>query len=115
MKSRTSFFNATVFKKNIARFAPLWGLYFVFLIIMFSGANASYQAFIAANIRDLIHAISIANLIYGGLCANVLFGDGHVLLMPMRSIPSHDFQDWAWKSKFYNHAKRSDAGDWPDW
>ena len=47
--------------------------------------------------------------------ANVLFGDGHVMLMPMRSIPSHDLQDWAWKSKFYNHAKRSDAGDWPDW
>ena len=32
MKSRISFFNATVFKKNLTRFAPAWGLYTVLLV-----------------------------------------------------------------------------------
>ena len=29
MKSKTSFFNATVFRKDITRFAPLWALYLI--------------------------------------------------------------------------------------
>ena len=33
MKSRTSFFNPTVLKKDITRFAPLWGLYTVFMLL----------------------------------------------------------------------------------
>ena len=29
MKSRTSFFNVTVLRKNLTRFAPLWALFAV--------------------------------------------------------------------------------------
>ena len=34
MKSRTSFFNITLFKKDITRFAPLWVLYTVAMSLM---------------------------------------------------------------------------------
>ena len=34
MKSRTSFFNPTVFKKDLTRFAPTWALYTVGLFMM---------------------------------------------------------------------------------
>jgi len=33
MKSRTSFCNKTLLRKNIARFAPLWGIYLLCLLI----------------------------------------------------------------------------------
>ena len=37
MKSKTSFFNKTVFKKNMTLFSPLWAGYLVFLSIMVPG------------------------------------------------------------------------------
>ena len=37
MKLRTSFFNPAVLKKDITRFAPVWGLYSVFLLLLFIG------------------------------------------------------------------------------
>ena len=33
MKSRTSFFHKTVFKKDLIRFAPAWGIYTIFLLL----------------------------------------------------------------------------------
>ena len=33
MQSKTSFFNFTAFKKDLTRFAPLWGLYALCLIL----------------------------------------------------------------------------------
>lgn len=37
MKSKTSFFNKTIFKKNMTLFSPLWAGYLVFLAIMVPG------------------------------------------------------------------------------
>ena len=37
MKSKTSFFNKTIFKKNMTLFSPLWAGYLVFLSIMVPG------------------------------------------------------------------------------
>ena len=34
MKSKTSFFNKTVFEKNIKLFWPLWALYMIILLLM---------------------------------------------------------------------------------
>ena len=33
MKSRTSFFNFTVLRKDITRYAPVWGLYAIGLLL----------------------------------------------------------------------------------
>ena len=34
MKSRTSFFNTTVLRKDITRFAPAWGLYLTGMLLI---------------------------------------------------------------------------------
>ena len=44
MKLRTSFFNPTVFKKDLTRFAPTWVLYTVGLFMMMAIClNAPYD------------------------------------------------------------------------
>ncbi len=76
MKSRTSFFNATVFKKNITRFAPVWALYSVFLLmlmVLLAVDNTSF--YFASNIADSIAPFAIGNFFYALVCAQLLFGD----------------------------------------
>ena len=75
MKSRTSFFNTTVLKKDITRFAPLWGLYIVFLIILFLTGQRENTILSANAVANMLSEMSLLNLVYGGLCANLLFGD----------------------------------------
>ena len=77
MKLKTSFFNTTVLKKDITRFAPLWGLYTVFTLLflfLFFGDGRD-PANIAADAPYIMMAMGIVNFIYAGLCAMVLFGD----------------------------------------
>ena len=77
MKSRTSFFNSGVLKKDILRFAPLWGIYtvlmllYLFLAIESSGVPAEF----AGNADDIMQIMGIVNFCYGGLAALLLFGD----------------------------------------
>lgn len=76
MKSRTSFFNGTLLKKDITRFAPLWGVYALFLLVVFlTGASNDHKEILANTLANTMPDMAIVNLIYGGLCANVLFGD----------------------------------------
>lgn len=76
MKSKTSFFNTAVLKKDITRFAPVWGLYILFLLVDFlTGARNDQKEILAASLADMMETMSIVNLIYGGICANILFGD----------------------------------------
>ena len=76
MKSRTSFFNGTVLRKDITRFCPVWALYLVFLLMwaffMFDHDSIWYGM---ADIVDSITTFSIVNLIYGFIVASLLFGD----------------------------------------
>lgn len=74
MKSRISFFNKTLFKKDITRFAPLWVLYTVgLLLVLLSGGRApgAYGKFLG----DSIAAFGVVNLLYAALAAQLLFGD----------------------------------------
>ena len=77
MKSRTSFFNKTVFKKDVTRFAPLWGLYTLcmvmgmMLLVQGSGNGYSFQ-------RDLCSLPQVMNMInfgYAVLVVQLLFSD----------------------------------------
>ena len=80
MKSRTSFFNGTVLKKDITRFAPVWALHTVFLLLsIFSIFSASkLLASISAN-NELTYSFSNIGsgmpLFLGFLCGTLLFGD----------------------------------------
>ena len=75
MKLRTSFFNTTVLKKDITRFAPVWGLYSVAMLLVLMGLSQSDAGRTARDFVYFFDSISIIQLIYGGICAILLFGD----------------------------------------
>ena len=76
MKSRISFFDKAVLRKDITRFAPLWAIYLIggllVLMTMVAGRNYSYAA---QDLAEVIGSFSIINMIYAALCAQSLFGD----------------------------------------
>ena len=78
MRSKTSCFNGTLFKKNMARFAPLWLLYtlalLLGLVLMYTENNSSNFWF-ASNVGEMIQYASIINLVYAPMVAILLFGD----------------------------------------
>lgn len=76
MKSRTSFFNQTVFKKDVTRFAPAWGAYLIVLVLtLISLGDRSYAYYRVQNIQTAINVVAWANLIYAAVVAQLLFGD----------------------------------------
>ena len=77
MKSRTSSFK-TIFFKDITRFAPVWVLYLIGgLLIMGSVMvnNLSDSQYHARGLAESIGGLSILNLLYAPVCAQMLFGD----------------------------------------
>jgi len=76
MKSKTSFFNGTVFRKDLTRFAPAWGIYSVILLLAWAVLMAEATPYYrASNVADLVGVMAIANLVYAFLNAQLLFGD----------------------------------------
>lgn len=77
MKSRTSFFDKTAFRKDVTRFAPAWGLYSVGLVLILTALwlNDSMPYRNSCNIAELIPVTAVANLCYAFLSAQLLFGD----------------------------------------
>lgn len=76
MKSRTSFCNPTVFKKNLTRFAPVWVVYTIFLLLYMTtilGLGSEYR--VACNAADAIPYMAVINLIYAFAVTVMLFGD----------------------------------------
>jgi len=79
MKSRTSFFNVSVLRKDITRFAPVWGLYTIFMLLYLylSLEGERSAAYFASDAPYIMQFMGTVNLIYAGLCALLLFGDLH--------------------------------------
>ena len=76
MKSRTSFFNKTVFRKDFTRFAPAWSAYAVLMLMMLiSMADRPMAYYRLQNVRDSITMMSWVNLIYAAVVAQLIFGD----------------------------------------
>lgn len=78
MKSRTSFFNGNVLKKDVTRFSPVWSLYAIGLALtIFSLYTSSVRQSddLAENLSYMLKAFSVVNLIYGIVNAMLLFGD----------------------------------------
>ena len=76
MKLRTSFFNPTVFKKDLTRFAPTWALYTIGLFMMMAIClDAPSDYFKAESIVDTISLMAGFNLGYALLNGQLLFGD----------------------------------------
>ena len=76
MKSRISCFDTATFKKDITRFVPLWALYAVgLLLIMLSTISGTLWTHPVRLLDTSLEALSLANLLYGALCAQLLFGE----------------------------------------
>jgi len=77
MKSGMSFFNGAVLKKDILRFAPVWGLYTVCLLYTLS-ISSLFSLFELSNSETARILLVIENpvlAIYAFICATTLFGD----------------------------------------
>jgi len=78
MKSKTSFFNTSLLRRDLVRYAPAWVLYGVFLVLIFAGNLLdNTPAGIARTLGESVQYFSILNLIYAMLCAQLLLGDLH--------------------------------------
>ena len=75
MKSRTSFFNLTAFRKTLTRFAPVLALYTVLLLLVLFGLSGQSGSAIAEDILQLMQVTAWSSLIYAGVVAMFLFGD----------------------------------------
>ena len=75
MKSRTSFFNATVLRKDITRFAPAWGLYLTAMLLVLLTVLTDTDYHLAVDMGLTINLLSIVNLGYALVCGALLFGD----------------------------------------
>lgn len=76
MKSRISFFNPTIFKKNLTRFAPVWGLYTLCLLMgLMVMADTNLHFWFVANLGECITVMPAVNLCYALVCSMLLFGD----------------------------------------
>jgi len=76
MKSRTSSFNSTVFRKDITRFAPAWAAYLILLVLVLVNiADSGNVYYRAMNVQDAIVAMAWVNLIYAAVVAQLIFGD----------------------------------------
>lgn len=76
MKSKTSFFNFTVFKKTVLRFIPIWaGYMFIWLLLMpMTYINNYYADSIQFQIAETIQYSSVVMpFVFGGICALTVF------------------------------------------
>ena len=76
MKLRTSFFNPTAFKKDATRFAPVWALYTLFLLLMMTAVlSEKGDYWRASNLAPLLGPTAVLAMGYALLNAQLLFGD----------------------------------------
>lgn len=79
MRSRTSCFNKTVFRKNLLRFAPVWGIYTLCLVmgilLLYTNGGSMKHFHFARHMTNLVEIMAVVNLIYAPVVAQLLFGD----------------------------------------
>ena len=75
MKLRTSFFNATVLKKDITRFAPAWGLYLTGMLLSMLTFFPNSEYHLSRDLSLTINLLSVINLGYALVCGALVFGD----------------------------------------
>ena len=79
MRSKTSCFNKTVFRKNLLRFAPVWGVYtlclVVAILILYGNGGSTKEFHFAYHMTQLEEIMAVVNLFYAPIVAQLLFGD----------------------------------------
>lgn len=75
MKSNQSYFDKTVFRKNLTRFAPAWGLYTLCLVLTLVLMLNDGINWLPSDMVDSIQILCLVTPCYAFLVAQLLFGD----------------------------------------
>ena len=77
MKSRTSFFNSAVLRKDLVRFSPVWVLYSIGMVMaaILMVRSEPEAGDLAQTVSHSVSMLAIPTMLYAGVCAMVLFGD----------------------------------------
>ena len=75
MKSKTSFFNGSVLRKDITRFAPAWGLYLTAILLLSLTLFTEEDIHLAQTMGLSLGIFSAVNFCYALVCGALLFGD----------------------------------------
>lgn len=92
MRSKTSWFDKTLYRKHLTRWAPLWGLYTLCLLggmTMLYVSNGQ-QFWFASRLSSILQKyVPLVNLVYGALAALMIFGDLYDTKMcyPIHALP----------------------------
>ena len=70
-----SFFNGTVLKKDLTRFMPLWVIYLILGLLIFMSTLGDTYSSVARSVANSLSWLSVVNLIYALLTAQMLFGE----------------------------------------
>ncbi len=86
MQSKTSYFNATLFRKNLTRFWPLWGLASFIgalfpLAVLLDMVHRGWHSFSGPEFTQMyynaVSAVPVISLVYAALCAMAVWGYLH--------------------------------------
>ncbi len=75
MKNKTSLINKTALRKDILRYAPIWALYTILLMLVLFSMSEYSPATMARDVVDFLKGMAWLNLFYGGICGVFLFMD----------------------------------------
>ena len=75
MKSRISFFNIHVLKKNMTRFAPVWILFTMAEVLCVLSIGTDKPGQLARDIMNLMGPVAVFHFAYALIVASCLFGD----------------------------------------
>lgn len=76
MKLRTSCFKPATLKKDILRFAPVWALYLIgMMLVLLGSGDGEYSRFAKYTLTPMMTAFGVINLGYAVVIAMLLFGD----------------------------------------
>lgn len=76
MRSRISFFNRTVFRKDMIRFAPAWVIFAAGCMLVVGSSFAYCSPALAGELlTSSLSAMALVNFLYAPVCALLLYGD----------------------------------------
>ncbi len=75
MKSRTSYFNGAIFRKNLTRFAPAWALYTIFLLLVLFLISPGDSIMMPYEMGYLTTIMALFTAGFALVAAQLLFGD----------------------------------------
>ena len=98
MKSKTSLFNPALFRKNLTRFAPLWGIFLGLMLLAGPVTILTSKRWDNSDLSNVLSGLRytavLYNFFYAPLCAGLLFRYLHqersaYMILVLKSVVSY--------------------------